>query len=128
LSHKLISPRARLILLSFVYFYLLLLAGAFGGVIAGALVKLSSGPLALIILALAGFLAGQMIYRWHTNILLMTVICVGIALIGVELGNRFPAEFLLGTRSLKTTSSPGPLRRGLLLHGAVLPIWRFAPP
>jgi hypothetical protein len=30
LSHKLISPRARTILLSFVYFYLLLIAGAFG--------------------------------------------------------------------------------------------------
>ena len=37
LSYRLISPRARLILLSFVYFYLLLVAGAFGAVIAGAL-------------------------------------------------------------------------------------------
>jgi carbon starvation protein len=36
LSYKLISPRARVILLSFIYFYLLLIAGAFGAVIAGA--------------------------------------------------------------------------------------------
>jgi carbon starvation protein len=33
MSHKLISPRARIILLSFMYFYLLLIAGAFGNVV-----------------------------------------------------------------------------------------------
>jgi len=33
LSHKLISPRARVILLAFIYFYLLLIAGAFGNVV-----------------------------------------------------------------------------------------------
>jgi carbon starvation protein len=128
LSHKLISPRARLILLSFVYFYLLLLAGAFGGVIAGALVKLSSGPLALIILAIAGFLAGQMIYRWHTNILLMTVVCVAIALIGVELGKRFPAEFILGTGISQNKFTWGLFAVAFSFMSAVLPIWRFALP
>src|SRR3974377_605338 len=50
LSHKLISPRARLILLSFVYFYLLLLAGAFGGVVAGALIKFTAVPVAILAL------------------------------------------------------------------------------
>lgn len=128
LSHKLISPRARLILLAFIYFYLLLLAGAFGGVIAGALIKLPSGPLALIILALAGFLAGQMIYRWHTNILLMTVVCVGLALIGVELGKRFPADFLLGTVVAQNKFTWGLFAVAFSSMSAILPIWRFALP
>ncbi len=127
LSHKLISPRARLILLSFVYFYLLLLAGAFGGVIAGALTKLGSGPLAIIILALSGLLAGQMIYRWRTNILLMTVVCVGLALVGIELGKRFPAELLLGSFA-QSKFVWGLFAVAFSFISAVLPIWRFALP
>jgi carbon starvation protein len=128
LSHRLISPRARLILLSFIYFYLLLLAGAFGGVIAGALIKLPSGPLAIIILALAGFLAGQMIYRWRINILLMTVICVGLALVGIELGKRFPADFLLGAGLSQTKFTWALFAVAFSFMSAVLPIWRFALP
>lgn len=128
LSHKLISPRARLILLAFVYFYLLLLAGAFGGVIAGALIKLPSGPLAIIILALAGFLAGQMIYRWQTNILVMTVVCVAIGLIGIELGKNFPADYLLGTGLAQSKFTWALFAVAFSFMSAVLPIWRFALP
>lgn len=128
LSYKLISPRARLILLSFIYFYLLLLAGAFGGVIAGALTKLTSGPLALVILALSGVLAGQMIYRWRVNILLMTVICVAIALIGIELGKRFPADWLLGAAVSGNKFTWGLFAVAFCYISAVLPIWRFALP
>jgi carbon starvation protein len=40
LSHKLISPRARIILLSFIYFYLLLIAGAFGNVVVSTAIGL----------------------------------------------------------------------------------------
>ena len=115
LSYKLISPRARLILLSFVYFYLLLLAGAFGGVIAGALIKLPSGPVAMLILAVAGALAGQMIYRWRVNILVITVVCVGLALVGIKLGGMLPGHWLLGIPGPKQIHL-GPLCRRLLLH------------
>jgi len=128
LSHKLISPRARLILLAFIYFYLLLLAGAFGGVIAGALVKLPSGPLALIILALAGFLAGQMIYRWRVNVLLMTVVCVALALVGIELGKRFPADLILGTGLSQNKLVWALFAVAFSSMSAILPIWRFALP
>lgn len=128
LSHKLISPRARLILLAFIYFYLLLLAGAFGGVIAGALTKLPSGPLAIIILALSGFLAGQMIYRWRVNVLLMTVVCVAIALIGVELGKRFPADWILGAGLSQSRLVWALFAVAFCTVSAILPIWRFALP
>ncbi len=127
LSHKLISPRARLILLAFVYFYLALLAGAFGGVIAGALVKLTSGPVAILILALSGVLAGQMIYRWRVNVLLMTLVCVALAFVGIKLGELFPADQLLGPIA-QSKFTWGLFAVVFCYISAVLPIWRFALP
>jgi carbon starvation protein len=127
LSHKLISPRARLILLAFVYFYLLLLAGAFGGVIAGALIKLTSGPVAILVLAFAGLLAGQMIYRWRVNVLLMTLVCVAIAFIGIKLGEIFPTDLLLG--DIAKSKFTWALFAVIFCYiSAILPIWRFALP
>jgi carbon starvation protein len=127
LSYKLISPRARTILVSFVYFYLLLLAGAFGGVIAGALIKLPSGPVAIIVMSLAGVLAGQMLYRWHVNILVITVLCVALALVGIKLGEMFPAPVLIG--SLAQSKFVWGLFAVVFCYiSAVLPIWRFALP
>jgi carbon starvation protein len=128
LSYKLISPRARVILLSFIYFYLLLLAGAFGGVIAGALIKLTSGPVAMLVLAAAGVLAGQMIYRWRTNILLTTVICVVLALIGIKLGEMLPAPSILGASVAANKFTWGLFAVVFCYISAVLPIWRFALP
>jgi carbon starvation protein len=127
LSHKLISPRARLILLAFVYFYLLLLAGAFGGVVAGALIKLTSGPVAILILALSGLLAGQMIYRWRVNILVMTLVCVVLAFVGIKLGEMFPADQLLGSMA-QSKLTWGLFAVVFCYISAVLPIWRFALP
>ena len=127
LSYKLISPRARTILVSFIYFYLLLLAGAFGGVIAGALIKLPSGPVAVIVMSLAGVLAGQMLYRWHVNILVITVVCVALALVGIKLGEMFPAQDLIG--SLAQSKFVWGLFAVVFCYiSAVLPIWRFALP
>jgi carbon starvation protein len=127
LSYKLISPRARLMLLSFIYFYLLLIASAFGAIIAGALVNLPAGPVAVTILALAGALAGQMIFRFRSNMLLTTVVCVALACFGIWLGVVLP-----------TTSFMGALAGSKLIWAlyaivfcfisAVLPIWRFALP
>ena len=127
LSYKLISPRARTILLSFVYFYLLLLAGAFGGVIAGALIKLPSGPLAVLILGLAGALAGQMLYRWRVNILVMTAICVALALVGIKIGEMLPAPVLIGAWA-QSKFTWGLFAVAFCFISAVLPIWRFALP
>src|SRR5512137_2114089 len=80
LSHKLISPRARIILLAFIYFYLLLIAGAFGNVVVSTAVSLKAAPMAWLLLTIGGVLAGQMIYRWRKDILLTTAVCVIIAL------------------------------------------------
>jgi carbon starvation protein len=127
LAYKLVSPRARVILLSFIYFYLLLIAGAFGAIIAGALTKLPSGPVAILILAGAGALAGHMIYRWRVNILVITGVCVGLALIGIKVGGMVPATAILG--SLAQSKLLWALFAIVFCYiSAVLPIWRFALP
>jgi carbon starvation protein len=127
LSYKLISPRARLMLLSFIYFYLLLIASAFGAIIAGALTKLHSGPVAIVILGLAGALAGQMIYRLRSNILLTTVVCVALAFIGIWLGGVLPTTSFMG--SLAASKLTWALFAvAFCFISAVLPIWRFALP
>jgi carbon starvation protein len=82
LNYKRISPRARTILLSFLYFYLLLIMGAFGAISAGffANPKVAFG---FIILTLAGVLSGQMTYKWRKDPIVTTVVCVGIAVVGI---------------------------------------------
>src|SRR5512136_1304783 len=96
LSHKLISPRARIILLTFIYFYLLLIAGAFGNVVVSTAVGLKAAPMAWLFLTIGGILAGQMIYRWKKDIILTTVVCVLIALLGIYLGSILPSDQLIG--------------------------------
>jgi carbon starvation protein len=127
LAYKLVSPRARVILLSFIYFYLLLIAGAFGAIIAGALTKLSSGPVAILMLAGSGVLAGQMIYRWRVNVLVITVVCVGLALFGIYLGGMLPTTMLLGSLA-ENKLLWGIFGIAFCYISAVLPIWRFALP
>ena len=127
LAYKLVSPRARVILLSFIYFYLLLIAGAFGAIIAGALTKLPSGPVAILMLAGAGALAGQMIYRWRVNVLVITVVCVALALFGIKLGGMLPTTMLLGSLA-ENKLLWGIFAIAFCYVSAVLPIWRFALP
>jgi carbon starvation protein len=137
LSHKLISPRARLILLSFIYFYLLLVAGAFGAIIASLFAaplptpvgpKAGSAFLGILILTLAGLLAGQMIYRWKRDIIVTSQITVALAVGGIILGAYLPAQTLLGGVLSKSTIFWALLTFLFCYLGATLPIWRFAQP
>jgi carbon starvation protein len=128
LSHKLISPRARLILLAFIYFYLLLIAGAFGNIVVGAAVSQKSAPIAWLFLTIAGILAGQMIYRWRKDILLTTAVAVIIALFGIWVGNKVPSNTLIGDYLAGNRLFWAVLAFAFCYFGAVLPIWRFALP
>ncbi|RJQ77916.1 MAG: hypothetical protein C4519_12850 [Desulfobacteraceae bacterium] len=127
LSYKLISPRARAILLSFIYFYLLLIAGAFGNVVVSTATGLKAAPMAWLWLTVGGVLAGQMIYRWKKDIILTTVVCVAIALFGIWMGSVLPSDKLIGDLA---ASRPlwAILAFVFCYFAAVLPIWRFALP
>ncbi|MCL5124981.1 MAG: carbon starvation protein A [Deltaproteobacteria bacterium] len=128
LSHRLISPRARIILLSFIYFYLLLIVGAFGNVVVSTAVGLKGSPMAWLFLTIGGVLAGQMIYRWKIDIILTTVITVGIAMVGIFLGLKAPSNQVLGD-SLANSRWLWAIAAFVFCYFAsVLPIWRFSLP
>src|SRR3990172_1679076 len=148
LSYKLISPRARTLLLSFLYIYLLLIMGAFGAIVAPLLAG-KTVALGFIILTIAGVLAGQMTYRWKQDLLLTTLVTVGIALVGIWFGTTAVAQNIVGwINGLAGAPETGVLFTrplgygdvtwatffwalvilGFCFLGSVLPIWRFAQP
>jgi carbon starvation protein len=128
LSHKLISPRARVILLAFIYFYLLLIAGAFGNVVVSTAIGLKAAPMAWLFLTIGGILAGQMIYKWRKDIVLTTVITVVIALLGIYLGTIAPSDKILGASIAGSRLIWAVVAFVFCYFAAVLPIWRFALP
>src|SRR5467141_2053971 len=75
-AHRLIAPRTRQILLLFIFFYLLLVAGAFGNIVAGVLVD-PRVPLGIVALAVLGLVGGQMLYRMRTDLMVVTLVTLG---------------------------------------------------
>jgi carbon starvation protein len=128
LSYKLISPRARVILLCFIYFFLLLIAGAFGAIVVNTATGMKSAPMAWLLLTIGGILAGQMIYRWKKDIILTTVVCVIITLLGIYLGTVAPSNSILGDALASDKYVWGIVALIFCYFAAVLPIWRFALP
>jgi carbon starvation protein len=128
LSYKLISPRARIILLCFIYFFLLLVAGAFGAIVVNAATGAKTAPMAWLLLTIGGLLAGQMIYRWKKDIILTTVVCVVITLLGIYLGTVAPSNKILGEGIANSKIIWAILALVFCYFAAVLPIWRFALP
>jgi len=86
IAHRLIAPRTRLILFVFIFFYLLLVAGAFIGILAGILDPRADVPFGIFMLAVMGLLLGQMLYRWKMDLILVTVVAVLITLGSMAIG------------------------------------------
>ncbi len=86
IAYRLIAPRTRTILFVFIFFYLMLLGGAFVGILAATLSARPDVPFGIIMLALMGLLAGQMMYRWKMGITAVTVLVVAITLGAMALG------------------------------------------
>jgi carbon starvation protein len=140
LSYKLISPRARNILMVFIYFYLLLIMGAFGNAVGKVLMTNPKVPFGMIALVLMGVLAGQMTYKWKQDIILTTVVTVVLTFVGIWIStlpfmsNIFSAIYGLPdspTIFLGNTQAQviGTLLMVIFCYlGAVLPIWSFAQP
>jgi carbon starvation protein len=99
IAHRLIAPRTRTILFVFIFFYLMLLAGAFIGILAAILSARPDVPFGIVMLGLMGLLAGQMMYRWKMGIASVTVLVVAITLGAMALGpwgqHRDPAGALV---------------------------------
>jgi carbon starvation protein len=86
IAHRLIAPRTRVMLFVFIFFYLMLLAGAFIGILAAILSARPDVPFGIVMLALMGLLAGQMMYRWKMGIMGTTVIVVAITVAAMAAG------------------------------------------
>jgi carbon starvation protein len=140
LSYRLISPRSRTILLTFIYFYLWLIMGSFGTQVSFSFFTNPAVPLGVIIVILVGILAGQMTYKWKQDIILTSVITVVLAFVGIWVGT-LPAVQGFFTSLYGGAKSPtlflavtqagfiGSLLVVIICYlGAVLPIWRWAQP
>jgi len=148
LSYKLISPRAKALLLTFIYFYLWLIMGSFGTQVGFNLFTNPAVPIGVIIVILVGILAGQMTYKWKQDIILTSVVTIVLAFVGIWLGTQpFAKNIMNGILGLtpspdgKSMVSPtlfltitqakfvGSLLVVVICYlGAVLPIWRWAQP
>jgi carbon starvation protein len=85
-AHRLIAPRVRTILFVFIFFYLLLIGGAFVGIMAGVLDARPDVPFGILVLALAGMTAGYLIYRARVNLMLVTLGVVAVTILAMALG------------------------------------------
>jgi len=143
LSYRLVSPRARGILLIFIYAYLLLIMGAFGKIVGYDLMTNGATPFGVLAAIVAGLLAGQMTYKMKQDIILTTVVTVLIAFVGIFLAKQtFIADIFAAINGTKDGAAPaivfGDVTWPQLLwslvtlllcaFGAILPIWRWAQP
>src|SRR5919198_6499668 len=155
-AHRLVSPRTRTILFVFIFFYLLLVAGAFVGIMATVLESQPKTQLGVIVLTATGLLLGQMLYRWRTGLVGATVLTVGITLVAILGGGWTEEAFrafktglnnltggaplvtyfdptLAGFKGADAKIMPSLLFWALAISafcyaGSVLPIWRMAQP
>ncbi|MEO0092487.1 MAG: carbon starvation CstA family protein [candidate division WOR-3 bacterium] len=125
IAYTLISPRTRIILLSFIYFYLLLIAAAFSNVVATFMANNPHIPLSIIFLAVAGVIVGFLIYYGRINLIVVTIFGLAIFYLTLFLGNKFQLAL----------SNPFANRMlwlifalGFSFLGSVLPIWIFVQP
>src|SRR6266511_4396087 len=95
IAHRLISPRTRRILFVFIFFYLLLIAGAFVGIMAAIVGSRPDVPFGIIVLALMGLFAGYAIYRMRMSIIAVSILTVGVTIAAMALGS-FGATFAAG--------------------------------
>jgi carbon starvation protein len=150
IAHKLISPRTRTILLLFIFVYLLMIVGAFGNLLAGTLAGNPSVPLGIIVLAVAGMLAGQMLYKWKMDLIVTTIVVVGLTLLAIVIGPLpFVSDTIKGFNGALNTIGltiyfvdvdglVKPFTTSYMFWllfvvafsylGATLPIWRYAQP
>jgi carbon starvation protein len=95
IAHRLISPRTRTILFVFIFFYLLLIGGAFVGIMAAILDARPDVPFGILVLALMGLLGGWLLYRRRADLIMVTLVVVVVTIVAMGagvFGATFPAE------------------------------------
>jgi carbon starvation protein len=155
-AHRLISPRTRTVLLLFIFFYLLLVTGAFVSIMAQVMDGQPRTHFGIVALIAMGLLLGQMLYRWKVGLVGATLLTVGVTLVCIlagpwteELSKGFNAAVngmtggvplvtyfdptLAGFKGAEAKIMPSLLFWAVAISvfcyaGSVLPIWRMAQP
>jgi carbon starvation protein len=120
ISYKLISPRARKILLTFVYLYLLLIACAFGNVCAAGISANTALPLPMLVVIAVAFLVGHLIYKAKFSIIWTTIIAIVAIFLSIYLGTVLSWKISYNVAMVC-----------VLIFGyfsSILAVWRFIQP
>jgi carbon starvation protein len=86
IAHRLVSPRTRTILFVFIFFYLLLIGGAFVGIMAAILDSRPDVPFGIVMLGAMGLLAGYLLYRRRADLIQVTVMVVVVTVLAMGSG------------------------------------------
>ncbi len=127
IAHRLISPRTRTILFLFIFFYLLLVAGAFLGILGAILDARPDVPFGILVLALMGLLAGHMLYRMKLDLVVVTLVVVVATILAMALGPfgvdlaKAPVNWRQGPISGSVTAINSSLNGGGALYSVVDP-------
>ena len=85
-AHKLVSPRTRTILFLFIFFYLLLVGGAFLGIMGAILDARPDVPFGIVVLAVMGLVGGWLLYRRRADLIWVTLLIVALTIGAMALG------------------------------------------
>ncbi len=112
IAHRLIAPRTRIIFFVFIFFYLLLIAGAFIGILAGILDPRADVPFGIFMLAIMGLLMGQALYRWKMDLIGVTAVAILVTLGSMAIGAK-------GLRPTAGTTPAGKPATTIVFAGAI---------
>ncbi len=129
ISYRLISPRTRTILFVFIFFYLLLIGGAFVGIMAAVLDARPDVPFGILVLAAMGMLGGYLIYRRKVDLIQVTLLIVVSTLLAMVLG-PLGVTFQQGQPPTWETGPVSGVVRGInaTLNGDGTPIYTVVDP
>ncbi len=86
IAHRLVSPRTRTILFVFIFFYLLLVGGAFLGIMGAILDARPDVPFGIVVLAAMGLLGGWLLYRKRADLIWVSLLIVAATLVAMAVG------------------------------------------
>ncbi len=129
LAYELLGDKPRGILLGYLLFYFLLISAAFIYVLATVLNGTPGSGVSLFGLIVTAVIAGQMIYRFRTNIITVTIISIALIVVSIAAGVLlpFPAKDFLGP-GIPTLAFWVLLIGVVLFAGSILPLPSFIAP
>jgi len=129
ITYELISPRSRIILVSYIFFYLILILSSFTNTVASTFASFPVSPIPVLVVTIVGVLSGYLVYKFKVNIIYTTILAIVLMAAGIWLGIAFPfsvaKDLPFGLTGLDFWTFWTLL---FCFVGAVLPIWVFIQP